>query len=247
MKTNVIYYKYLALIRLIMIAKRLIATGVGLCLSAALSYGGQAEVSVLPNYRITAKKPDMTRINHILYGGLERVTDAMQKVVNDFGGVVIFFDGKFTDNGNISSLRGKAIPGMQMLYDDASGIYMTEMKEAFVKQYPDNIYPPVYIGLHEYGHLVDHAFGSLSESEDFKLAVEKTLDSLRKDPSERIRRTANDGIIFEMLAHGEYDQVWADSFARFYISDQSRATLREDFRDVHDYFVRFEEAPMKMQ
>jgi len=94
---------------------------------------------------------------------LENVPDVIQQKVNAYGGIVVFCEGKLTNQPELRDLRGQQVPQEDELWDDKPGI--TSGKQAFVR-IDHNLLPHERVELHEYGHLVDKAL-SLSSSEEF--------------------------------------------------------------------------------
>ena len=170
---------------------------------------------VAPNYIINVKQVNIESINKTL-SVFENVPDAYKKIVNDFGGIIVIFDGKLTANSNMVFLKGSAY------YDNLPGAYVSLIKEAFIKQgYSSHHYN---LELHEYGHMF---YDALHEPKEF-LSIFN--DSWRDNK-------------FSMyfLDMGENpSEFFARSFEYFYFSNESRKMLSEHFPLVYGYFIELE-------
>ncbi len=170
---------------------------------------------ITPNYIINVKQVNIESINRTL-SILGNVPDAYKKIVNDFGGIIVIFDGKLTANSNMVFLKGNAY------YDNLPGAYNPLTKEAFIKQ--GYSIPCYNLELHEYGHMF---YDAIHEPKEF-LSIFN--DSWRDNK-------------FSMyfLDMGENpSEFFARSFEYFYSSNESRKTLSRYLPSVYNYFIELE-------
>ena len=168
-------------------------------------------------YEIRAVNPDTEWIE-LIKKDVEKIPDHIQIALNRSGGRIIIFDGSITDNPELEDYRGRILPHRDIFYDVLDGKYL-DMK-AFVKQKIFRYTGTICVALHELGHMVDDVFGYPSESSEF-------MDTLNRSNK-----------FYEGIE--EPDQIWAESFARFYYSGESNASLRNNFPKLHGYFLNFE-------
>lgn len=170
---------------------------------------------VTPNYRVYVKQVNIESINKT-FSVLENVPDAYKKIVNDFGGIIVIFDGKLTANSNMVFLKGSAY------YDNLPGAYDPLTKEAFIKQ--GYSIPHYNLELHEYGHMF---YDAIHEPKEF---LNIFNDSWRDNrPS------------MYFLNMGENpSEFFARSFEYFYFSNESRNMLSRYFPSVYKYFIELE-------
>jgi Pro-Pro endopeptidase len=190
------------------------------------------------NYRLNVKERDQESIDQIL-GNLEKVPDAYQKIGNDFEGMIVIFDGNVTDNPSMESWKGKQIPKWKKgkTYDILPGVYSITWKEALIKQnYSEKSHGSVNLELHEDAHLIDHALGvsigldEISSSKPFRY-----VHKISKAKKDKFGSSEMDKYEYDYR-----DEFWAEIFAKFYYSSESREKLKDDLPDTHKYFVDLE-------
>ncbi len=193
---------------------------------------------VHPAYRLNVRQPDAQGIQNIL-AVIERVPDPLQQAANEYGGIVVIFDGTITDNESMHSFKGQQIPKWSegKVYDILPGAYSITFKEALIKRgYTPDSHGSVSLELHEYGHLMDFALGS---------AV--SLPSLSSSPyfisvhEVSKRRTKSDGSrIISDYSYNYRDEFFAEAFAQYYHSPQSRQSLDANTPEAHHFFRNLE-------
>lgn len=183
------------------------------------------------NYELNVKQPDQETIDKIL-SVAENIPDAMQRAINDGGGRLVIYDGLLSENEGLEYLSGLKPPILEAdkTYDDFAGLYASRLRKAFVDK---NKWECCYntqngtIELHELGHALDHLYGNLYNSEEFlRIYADFTalmLDAMKWPYEFRTRR-----------------EFFAENFARFYISDQSRERLKKQRPEVYNYFENLE-------
>ncbi len=198
------------------------------------------------NYRVEAAGSDLQSVKSIV-NRLEHVPDPFQKIVNDYKATVVIYDGDVLDH--VSSFEAT---------DDlrnVSGVYVPSVNGIFINHQghrPDD--KSVCLELHEYGHAVDQALASLPGT-PYTNETGYYVSGL--DEFKRIHETATKRTswftLFVMTDH-EKDrrEFFAECFARFYYSDQSRESMKkyipecyEFFRKMEKYFLE-EQGPRKM-
>jgi hypothetical protein len=136
---------------------------------------------------------------------------SLVRTVRDFGGRVVI-----VKRGTLASI---AVPGMQELHQ-VVGLYVPKTRVAYVASDSE---APGETALHEIGHLLDHALGSLT-SKTF-LPV---YQAARKD--KRIAAKYRD----------DPKEFFAEFFATYYFSDRSREWLSRRATDASRYLAELE-------
>lgn len=153
-----------------------------------------------PRYYVIGNVDNINTMVSYLYN----VPEKIRQKVNRFGGEIIFLE-------RVSSAR---LPrGDTLLLLAAGAIYNPDMKKSFVIKNNENCgirYRMAVPQLHEYGHMVDHAFGYLSEKNSFVNI-----------------KNAN-------------SEMFAEDFAKFYCGEETREGLKETNPASFRYFERFD-------
>jgi len=186
-------------------------------LGVLYSHAAAAQQNAEMAYEIRAGNPETEWIE-LIRKDVEKVPDRIQIALNKSGGRIIIFDGNITDNPEFESYRGRTLPNRGLPYDVLDGKYLH--RKAFVKQKVFRYTGSICVALHELGHMVDDVFGYPSESSEF-------MDTLNRSNK-----------FYEGIE--EPDQIWAESFARFYYSSESNTGLKNNFPKLHKYFMDFE-------
>ncbi|MEK6887756.1 MAG: hypothetical protein AABX14_02305 [Candidatus Aenigmatarchaeota archaeon] len=141
---------------------------------------------------------------HAMVSYLYNVPEKVRQKVNRFGGEIVFLE-------KISSAK---LPRDDTLLLLAAGaIYNPDMKKSFVIKNDENCgikYRMAVPQLHEYGHMVDHAFGYPSE----------------KNPFVDIKNSSS--------------EMFAEDFAKFYCGEETRNGLKETNIASFRYFEKFD-------
>lgn len=188
---------------------------------------------VHPKYKLNVTSENPEEINRIL-NVLENVHDSFQEIANNYKGTVVIFDGIITENESMRKWKGVQIPKWSegKTYDILPGAYSVEHKEALIKQsYKAGSHGSVSLELHEYGHLIDHALGELINLHEISatsyfVSVHQASRTYKKpDGSQRL---SNYGYKYR-------DEFFAESFAKFYFSPETKAELKGDFREDYHF------------
>lgn len=180
---------------------------------------------MIEGYSRSEIKPDVDNrsawsIEDKLYE-LERVPDKIQSIGNRFGNIVIS-DGQITKNTELEYLIGKRNEEDRP-YNLMRGLYKIDTNTVFLRNVPSHI-----VTLHEYGHLINHALGTLSDSDEFM---------------EIYNKRRNVGWFFNKLTDHEMlnsREFFATKFSEYYYSDLTREMLSERFPEVVEYFKNLE-------
>jgi len=197
-----------------------------------------ASNTVHAKHRLNVKNESPAEINRIL-STLERVPDPLQKIVNDYGATVVIFDGVITDNESMGYWKGVQIPKWSegKTYDILPGAYSRGYKEALVHQKPSpGSHGSVSLELHEYGHAAAYALGELvdlPEVSDVPYFVSVHKDSRKYENPDGSLRMSNYGYNYR-------DEFFAESFAKFYSSSETKDKLREDFPETYSFLLILE-------
>lgn len=191
------------------------------------------------NYRVEAADGDRQSVENIV-NRLEHVPDPFQKIVNDHRATVVIFDGDALDH--VSSFE--ATEDLR----NVSGVYVPSVKGIFINHHghrPDDI--SVCLELHEYGHAIDHALAALPDTPYTNEAgyYVSGSDEFKQIHEEATRKTSW-FTMFVMTDHEEdRREFFAESFARFYYSDRSRASMKRRLPECHEFFRKMEEYFLK--
>ncbi len=180
--------------------------------------------SVLPQQEITAKSRNPKKIEEII-NYLENVPDSIQQRCNEFGGYIVIFDGKITDQEGLKHLKGKKpeFYSEESTWDDVNGLYNHLTKRVFINQ---NHESQDSVELHEYGHLVDNAFRGISRKKEFK----EIFEEYKKEKTWFIFTIGNNMTWHESRSPTEF---FAECFRKYYQSGYTREELKDDFPKAH--------------
>ena len=186
--------------------------------------------AVMPAYELETSDIDQDSID-LLIGTLENVPDRIQDAVNKRGGKVVLFEGDIHETEAVSRLEEltcEKISCDAMDIDKARGVYIYAVKKAMIKQ-GSHDFP--HVTLHEYGHMVDHLFSRLSSTHEFQNIYLDSLilhySSFRKNQNRR----------YGMRTSKEF---FAECFAEFHSSAETRHELKRDFPEAYKYFEELE-------
>ncbi|MBW2991670.1 hypothetical protein KY345_00450 [Candidatus Woesearchaeota archaeon] len=190
--------------------------------------------AVKANHRISINKRDERAINRIL-NKLENVPDAFQKKGNEYGGVVVIFDGRITED-KCSAYLGLEQHKEQIKkagFENTIGTYFPFTGEVFVKQ--KSRPKGISAVLHEYGHMIDYALvGGWMDFSSNEKEFRRIFD---------ISKKYRDFFFFKRMDNHESSdprEFFAESFARYYFSDKSRKKLRKEFPEAYQYLCDLE-------
>ncbi|GBE20166.1 hypothetical protein BMS3Abin17_00902 [archaeon BMS3Abin17] len=189
---------------------------------------------VIPDYILRVKDKDSKKIRK-MKDILENVPDAIQKKINDFGGKVLIFEGKMTDNPELSHLKGTFLGYRRV--EDLEATYWRKPRIAAVKLVLSGSYGGGNPVLHEYGHLGDHAFGDISESSEFRKVYE--ANPCTSSYSDGLPLCNSSSVFLSRSEYAYLHEYFATLFADYSFSDRLRAKLKKEYPEAHEFFTNF--------
>lgn len=183
------------------------------------SYAGETYATVEPAIELRIQAKDsldekMQRVDSVIEA-LERIPDHIQRYMNTAGVVSVIISSAVTDQPEVRYWRGKNTNN-GIKYDIVFGVYEPKLKKAVtsIRDYTDGgHYDYRKTALHEFGHAYDDVVGHALYKKDISNAYIWTrteqCSQLYDDPQNPI----------------ENSQLFADGFAEYYLSFESRYTL----------------------
>ena len=189
--------------------------------------------SVTANHRDSTWDRDPRNAENIVRT-LENVPDAFQTLINDFGAVVVVFDGSAWDH--VPSYEAGENP------ESVSGLFVSSTKEILINH---NGHQPtdtsVSLELHEFGHAIDRMLADMSNTPYGNNHGYWVSDSPDFRNIHRAAMANPRFRLFMMQPHEESPQeFFAECFARFYHSDKSRESMKARLPECYRFFAKME-------
>lgn len=188
---------------------------------------------ITPNYKFNTKDLDLKSVRKMLLN-LQKVPEAIRVLCNNFGGTVIIFDGKMTDNECMNNLKGKlAIDNPPMFWDDANGTYNYNSKTALIKRNSSPVLT-VNLELHEYGHMLDRVLGKTINWKWDMERASSTADFLSNFIGYKQSGKAKG------YCSKNSEEFFAETFALYHLSRKFRNKLGKKFPEIYYFFNKLE-------
>lgn len=202
---------------------------------------GESYLTTRPLYEFRGVEEGAQDILYMI-GLLKNIPEPVHRVVEKYGGKIIFVKTRLTDQPEFQPYRGKTLETRKRIGSDQSVNEMSAIyKNRFIQVETgrkkltgivmisvefDPEYPPDI--LHEYGHMVDDLLGE--EMYDRSISNTNAFIELFKNTQ------------FKSYSYGAFNpqELFAEIFSSFYRSPPSRKDLLRNFPAHYEFMLKFD-------